>query len=151
MTHTTLSAESYAALTERLVSLQAQRKALHYKLIEAHKTHAGDKFELVHETAQLDLLVQRIAELEVLLARALVIEAAQADGLIRVGSKVQLETPTGVMQCQVVTAVEADPIAGKISDASPLGRALLGKAREALVFVKGPKRAFSCRVLQVAL
>jgi len=70
----------------------------------------------------------RITEIEHILANVQVITAPKNDNKVVLGSKVKLEGANGTSkQFQVVGTVEADPLNGKISDESPIGRALLGK------------------------
>src|SRR5262245_35173905 len=71
----------------------------------------------------------RIMELERLLAHAQVLESPNANGNGRVGlgSTVIVDDARGRSHTyRVVSSVETDPSQGKISDASPIGKALLG-------------------------
>jgi transcription elongation factor GreA len=49
----------------------------------------------------------------------------------------------------LVGAAEADPTAGKISDASPLGRALMGKKKGEVITISAPDGAFSYKIISV--
>ncbi len=70
----------------------------------------------------------RIEEIEHILHNAEIISAPKNDSRIRLGSVVKLKHVNGnTKQFQVVGTVEADPLNGKISDESPIGKALLGK------------------------
>lgn len=70
----------------------------------------------------------RIAEIEHILLNIELIEKPRGDSKVQLGSKVTLKDGDGKQkEFQVVGTVEADPLNGKISDESPLGRALLGK------------------------
>jgi len=68
----------------------------------------------------------RISELENILKHAKVIEGVSGD-VISVGSTVDVEIEDGKHTFQIVGSTEADPDQGKISDESPIGKALLGK------------------------
>ncbi|GDX62597.1 transcription elongation factor GreA [Candidatus Saccharibacteria bacterium] len=68
----------------------------------------------------------RISELENILKHAKVIEGVSGD-IISVGSTVDVEIEDGKHTFQIVGSTEADPDQGKISDESPIGKALLGK------------------------
>jgi len=68
----------------------------------------------------------RIAELEDLMGRARVVQPCQDTGVVSIGSTVELQTPQGLIEhFRIVGVSEADPRAGLISYASPLGKALL--------------------------
>jgi transcription elongation factor GreA len=70
----------------------------------------------------------RIKEIEHIIKNAEIIAEQKSSSAIRIGSKVSLKSNSGKTQeYQVVGTVEADPLAGKISDESPIGKALLGK------------------------
>lgn len=70
---------------------------------------------------------QRISELEEALRNAVVLKSKKSNGIIGLGSKVILKGPTGKIEYTLVSSPEADPLNGRISDESPLGKALLGK------------------------
>lgn len=81
----------------------------------------------------------RITEIEHILASVEVIKAPNGDSKVQLGSKVTLKGGDGATkEFQVVGTVEADPLAGKISDESPIGQALLGKAVGEDVEIKTP-------------
>ncbi len=70
----------------------------------------------------------RIEEIEHILQNAELIKAPKGDSKVQLGSKVKLKSKEGkAKEFQVVGTVEADPLNGKISDASPIGSALMGK------------------------
>ena len=83
----------------------------------------------------------RIQEIEKMLEMAELIDekAAHASKEVRVGSTVSLRTADNKRRkYQVVGAAEANPVEGRISDESPVGRALLGKKRGDKVKVEAP-------------
>jgi transcription elongation factor GreA len=80
----------------------------------------------------------RIMELEQLLARAVPISKVDTD-MVSLGSIVQLRTPDEREYCYtLVGAFEANPGAGRISNESPVGKALLGHRVGDLVIVSTP-------------
>jgi transcription elongation factor GreA len=95
----------------------------------------------------------RIQHLENLLSRARIIEEQEATGppdAIRLNSVITVQEADYDPEIyHLVGPAEADPRAGKISDASPLGRALLGKRAGEKVTVKAPDGAFEYVILSV--
>ncbi len=68
----------------------------------------------------------RIAEIENILKHAKVIEKSKGDEVV-VGSTVEVQVEKDKHIYQIVGSTEANPEEGKISDESPIGKALLGK------------------------
>lgn len=96
----------------------------------------------------------RIAELEVKIRTAKIIkEADDSTAKVRLGSKVTLEdVETGEhLDYTVVGTAEADPFNGRISNESPVGKAILGQpinaANPAVVTVKAPAGELKYRIL----
>jgi transcription elongation factor GreA len=72
------------------------------------------------------LVEGRIQTLEVMVRNAVMIEEPRQHGVVAVGSQVSVSSDEGEESYSIVGAAEADPLAGRISNESPLGRALLG-------------------------
>jgi len=94
----------------------------------------------------------RIKELEILLATARVVDERMVDKeTIQVGNTVifQEEGTREKEEYTIVGAAEADPGEGKISNESPLGKALLGKREGDKVQVDAPAGVYVVKVLKV--
>jgi transcription elongation factor GreA len=73
------------------------------------------------------LVEGRIQELEIMVRNAAVIEDEQReDGVVGLGAEVVVSFEDEEEMYRIVGAAEADPMQGRISNQSPLGRALLG-------------------------
>lgn len=68
----------------------------------------------------------RIVELQDILRNAKVIDRSHKSGEVQIGTKVKVDVDGEGDEFIIVSSVEADPMQGKISDESPVGRALLG-------------------------
>lgn len=94
----------------------------------------------------------RIQELEIILAAAHLIDdsAAHLDPtLVQVGDTVVIQDEDGsTEEYTIVGAAEADPRAGKISNESPLGKALLNHHPGDEVTVEAPGGSFKVKVLK---
>jgi len=92
----------------------------------------------------------RIQELEILLANARVIEEHEKSETIMVGSTVTIQEGDNPVEIYtIVGPAEASPRDGRISNESPLGRALMEKRAGETVKVDAPGGAFSVRVVKV--
>jgi transcription elongation factor GreA len=83
----------------------------------------------------------RILELEQILARAQVLDqdAGKRAGKVALGSTVVVEDQRGRSRTyQIVGRAESNPSAGKVSETSPVGKALLGAAPGDTVTVHAP-------------
>jgi transcription elongation factor GreA len=95
----------------------------------------------------------RIAELESLIGRAEVIDAAKLSGkTIKFGATVKLvdEDTEEEKSYQIVGDMEADVRSGRISISSPIARALIGKTIGDTVEVTTPGGGKSYEVVEVA-
>jgi transcription elongation factor GreA len=85
----------------------------------------------------------RISELHNILMNVEIIQKPKNGNKVQLGSKVTLKGAKGDKQFQVVGTVEADPLEGKISDESPIGKALIGKKVGDQVEIKTPAETIS--------
>lgn len=92
----------------------------------------------------------RIDEIEHILANVEVIKSS-GKKQVGLGSKVTLKGAKGKeLVLQVVGTIEADPIAQKISDESPIGKALLGKKEGEEVEIVLPAGANTYKIHAIA-
>jgi transcription elongation factor GreA len=96
----------------------------------------------------------RIAELEEQIKYAEIIDDKKGSvaGLVQIGSTVELQRADDKEshKYMIVGSTEADPIAHRISNVSPVGRAILGKKKKDTVMVKAPGGEFEYKILSVA-
>jgi transcription elongation factor GreA len=100
----------------------------------------------------LALLEGRIGELRALLAAAEPIEdGASSDGIIRLGAKIKIRHADGEEASYLLVGpAEADPRRGRISEESPIGRALVGRKKDEEVTAETPSGPERLVVLDVA-
>ena len=92
----------------------------------------------------------RIKELEILLANARLISENTNGDTIQVGSKVKVkEGRMSPEEYVIVGHAEADPRLGRISNESPLGKALLNHKAGDKVKVEAPGGAFEIKIVSV--
>jgi transcription elongation factor GreA len=91
----------------------------------------------------------RIQEIEAILRQAVIIEKSRGD-VVNVGSTVTVQEDTFDPETyDLVGATEADPRNGKISNESPLGRALMGHRASDVVEVETPGGKIRVKILKV--
>ena len=91
----------------------------------------------------------RLSDVEHILQNVELIKAPKPGAKVQLGSKVTLKGANGEKVFQVVGTVEADPMNGKISDESPIGQALLGKAQGDSVEIKTPAETTSYTISSI--
>lgn len=92
----------------------------------------------------------RIKELEILLSNARIVEAPEKSDVVVVGTQVTIQEDGIDPETYVIVgAAEANPREGRISNESPLGKALMGRRAGDLVTVDAPAGAFSVRLVKV--
>jgi transcription elongation factor GreA len=93
----------------------------------------------------------RISELEYILQSVEIIQKPKGDSKVQLGSSVKLKSTDGKeRKLQVVGTVEADPLSGKISDESPMGKALLGKKLGDDVEIKTPADVITYHIVEIS-
>lgn len=146
-----LTAEGIAALKEELTELTTtKREEIAERLKEAKAD--GDLSEnAMYDAARDDqsFVEGRIAEIEHILKHASVITNKSTGGKVGLGSKVHVELEQGEQQYVIVGSTEANPDEGKISDQSPIGRALIGKKAGDEVEVLVPSGTITYRIKHV--
>jgi len=92
----------------------------------------------------------RIATLETMIKNATIIDEKTSKEHVQIGSTVVVESPDGKEKFQIVGSAEARPAEGRISNESPVGRALLGRKTGETVLVRVPAGDFSYRIVRIS-
>ena len=97
-------------------------------------------------------LYGRIAEIEEILSHAVIIEDEnEATGRVGLGCTVVVEDESGKRTTYRITgSQEANPMEFKLSDDSPFGRAVVGKAAGESFIVNAPAGSFTMKVIEVS-
>lgn len=92
----------------------------------------------------------RIAELSSLLKNLEVVENGSSKETVGMGSSVVAKIKSNEKKYTIVSFNEADPLSGRISNESPLGRAFLGKRKGDKVSVSTPGGEVEYEILDIA-
>jgi transcription elongation factor GreA len=154
MTTNFLTKEGYQKLQDELDHLRtAKRMEVAARLHEAME--GGELIENAeYEAAKNEqaFVEGRIQELEVLLATAHVIEEGEKkkSDIISIGSKVTIKE--GNFEAETFTIVgvaEANPREGKISNESPIGKAILNHKVGDIVKVETPGGTYNVKIIKL--
>jgi transcription elongation factor GreA len=91
----------------------------------------------------------RIATLEALIKNATIIDESGDTDHVRIGSHISVNGPDGEESFTIVGSAEARPSEGRISNESPVGRALLGHKVGDKVVVSVPAGDFSYKIVRI--
>ena len=101
-----------------------------------------------NEQAQVEA---RIKELEYMIEHAVIIEESPKD-VVGLGSTVEIEyvDDDDTDEYKIVGSLEADPFENKISDESPIGKALSGKKVGDVVKVPSPNGDYDVKIVKIS-
>jgi transcription elongation factor GreA len=147
--HVTLTAQGYAKLESELANLKSQRS----RVIEEIQVAAADKdfrenAPLAAAREQKSHLEGRIQEIESTLNRAKTIGEDHDTTTAKLGDTVVLRDLSSDKEFTytLVDSREANPVKGRLSVASPLGKAISGKQIGQTLEVAAPAGTFCCRI-----
>ena len=139
-----LTPEGYEKLTQELELLRTDRRRE-----VADRIRVAREFGEIAENAEYDdakneqaMLEHKIAQLEERLLNARVIDTKAVDtSVVSVGSFVRLRDVDAkeTIEYHIVGSAEANPAERRLSNESPVGRAILGRKKGETVEVKTPK------------
>ena len=148
-----LTQQGYAELEAELVTLKSKRS----QVIDEIRRAAADKD--FRENAPLEAareergqLEGRIRELEETLGSATIIDEKQkVKRRVNIGDSIVLHNMTfgEELHYMIVSPREVDPIKGKISSASPIGQAVLGRAQDEVIEVAAPVGKLRYRIEKI--
>jgi transcription elongation factor GreA len=128
----------------------------------AHRLHEAMEGGDIQENAEYEdarneraFVEGRILTLEMILSKAVIIEdGSRSSDRVGVGSHVtvmEVNSDDGVPEdYHVVGSAEADPVAGRISNESPLGRKLMGAKVGDIVMVNAPDGLIQFKIITIS-
>jgi len=116
------------------------------------ETNAGESAEYLDAREEQARLEHKIAELEHKLTNARIVEPNAGNGVADVGERVRLHDLVSDerVEYELVGTLESDPSAGRISAASPVGQALLGRRAGEVAVVDVPSGRVMLKILGIA-
>jgi transcription elongation factor GreA len=149
-----LTAEGFLSLEEELNELKTVKRP---QVIEAIKDARaqGDLSENAdYDAARNDqaVLEARIKELEYMIDHAKIIEEDKKPGTVGLGSTIKISyiDDDEEEEYKIVGSLEANPFENKISNESPIGKAVLNKKIGDIISVESPNGSYDIKILEVS-
>jgi transcription elongation factor GreA len=149
-----LTPEGYKKLKQEIEDLSTVKRRE-----VAERIRVAREFGDIAENAEYDdakneqmLLEHRIATLEERLRDARVITKKDvAKDVVSIGSKVRLRdvAARATVEYQIVGSAEANPAQNKLSNESPVGKAIIGKKKGETVEVSAPRGTLKYKILEI--
>lgn len=153
------TSETILVTSEGLTRLETELAQLDHR----ERTEVAERVRVARESgdsaedcefldARLDLerLEARVTELRRMLRRSELIERVPGRSEVQPGTRVRLRCDGAVEEFQIVGALEADPLHGRISNESPLGRILIGHHAGESVQWESPDGVRQARLLAIS-
>jgi transcription elongation factor GreA len=149
-----LTAEGYTKLKEEIDELSTtKRREVAERIKQAREfgdiTENSEYDDAKNEQAMLE---HRIATLEDRLVNARVIEADEVPtGIVGIGTRVRLRDidANETIEYTIVGSAEANPIENRLSNESPVGKAILGKKKGEIVEVAAPRGTLKFKIMEI--
>lgn len=149
-----MSQERYDEIKEELHYLETVREKEVSELIKEARSFGdlSENSEYDEAKTEQGKLYSKIAELKALIEKAEIIEKTEMDrGTVALNSRIKLldVDENEELEYQIVGSQEANPMSGRISDESPIGRGLLGHRVGETVTIDAPAGEMKFTILSV--
>ena len=149
-----MSQERYDEIKEELHYLETVREKEVSELIKEARSFGdlSENSEYDEAKTEQGKLYSKIAELKALIEKAEIIEKTEMDrGTVALSSRIKLldVDENEELEYQIVGSQEANPMSGRISDESPIGRGLLGHKVGETVTIDAPAGQMKFTILAV--
>lgn len=136
-----ISPEGLEKLKRELDELKTVRRREIASRLEAAKAlgDLSENAEYQEAKEAQSLNEANISELEEMLRDVVVITKPVHASTVQIGATIEVESDRGRETFTIVGSEEADPLLGRISNESPMGRAFLGKTVGEIIAIKTPR------------
>ncbi len=145
--------EGLERLKAELEDLKSVRRPAIAAIVAEARSHGDLRENSAYDAARHDQMMneKRISDLESLLRGAVIMEegGAGSSDVVGIGNTVVVEIEGEEERYTIVGAIEAKPSAGKISNESPIGRALLGRREGQVTQVPTPGGMQKLTILRI--
>lgn len=146
-----LTREGYEKIKQELDDLKnVKRKEMAERLHLAISFGDLSENAAYHEAKEAQGFMEgRILELEDMVRNVTIMEKRNGTGMLGLGSEVTVEAEGGKQKFKIVGKNEADPLGGKISNESPLGKALCNRMIGDVVAIETPAGMVKYKILRI--
>ena len=154
MTEIVLTPDGYEKLKQEIDYLSGEKRRE-----IADRIRIAREFGDISENAEYDdakheqaLLERRISMLLERLRQARVLDASEVSAdKVSIGTRVQLEDVDAgeTIEYHIVGSAEADPAGNKLSNESPVGKAIIGRKKGETVEVAAPRGSLKFKILDI--
>jgi transcription elongation factor GreA len=145
-----LTKDGYNQLTQQLTDLKKKQDHLIGQIEDvAQPDESGEDSLVTQLKEELELTNNKIDEIEESLEASEIISDKVNCDSIQVGSKVKIKVSSSTKEFHIVSHLESDPALSKISDQSPLGKALIGKKINDEIEVDAPVGKIIYKVVSI--
>ena len=146
-----LTQEGYQKLSQELIDLKKKQERLITQIEEvAQPDESGEDGLASQLKEELEVTNDKISEIEETLEFSEIISDKVSSDSIQVGCKVKIKIDSGTKEFHLVNQLESDPTTNKISDQSPLGKALIGKKVNDEIEVEAPVGKITYKVIAIS-
>ena len=147
-----LSKDGFAKLRAELDDMISVKRHEVAQRIHDAKEHGDLSENAEYEDAKNEqaFVEGRIQTLQALIKNATIIDENHSTEHVQIGSTVKVSSDDGEESFTIVGSTEANPTEGRISNESPVGRALLGKKKGEKVVVRVPAGDFTYKIVGIS-
>ena len=146
-----LTQGKYDELKQELITLRTVKEREIAEQIKEARSHGdlSENSEYDEAKNEQGKLYSRMAELENILDTAVIIDESAMGKGVGIGVKVTLDCNGVEREYTIVGSQEANPRAGRLSDESPIGKAILGKHEGDEVKVETPSGVMNVKIITI--
>lgn len=150
---TYITLEGLEKLKQELLTLKNTKRKDVLERIQIAKEYGdlSENAEYADARDEQAFIEGRIAELEEFMKNAIIIKEQSKNISVNIGSVVKIKDKSNktVKEYEIVGSQESDPLSGKISNESPLGKAFLGHKVGEVVSVSLPKGVIEYEIVEI--
>lgn len=145
-----ISQEMFLELKQKLLKLRKTKKELVKNLEQARLSDVSEDTDAINAVvAEIQNIDQEVSETKEMISNAKILKKTSCKNKIEIGSEVKVKVNNKIATYTIVSDVEADPLKNKISNNSPVGKALIKAKKGDKVQVKIVENIIEYEILEI--